>query len=406
MQIFSNSIVMREYNTYRGEAGNIGHREEMINYPAFNNRVEPEREIEVPFNYAELKSKSLPEVRALVRRMGFYKVRTASPGRRLYAHVVNSKTWIPIELNKEKDVAEKVMKYAYGLPPKPSKIPEQFNVHKTKKGYFIITEKYEKKARPVYYGPHKESPKEKFKRVVRRVIRYPRKPKHEETYKESPKERFKRIVRRVIRQPYKEREKHIIDLIRENKERRAELKKAYRNKHPLRKTDPFTRIATRTTYLGTHKGGNGVYRETRAPEVNKERLSRAVAKYTLGSVHHGALRRQLQVIEVRPEIWTSKLFVSGKTPESYTIPELKKLLKKYEPDVKISHYDTKGKLTDRLYELYSSLRPDENKPKAPRSQRREISNEELNRRELAELNLAEEIAEENYRMKKYIDSLK
>ena len=398
---------MREYNIYRGEADNLGRTSNMINYPAFNTTVEPERNIEVPFNYGELKSKSLPEVKALVRRMGFYKVRTASPGRRLYAHVVNNKTWIPIELNKEKDVAEKVMKYAYGLPPKPSKIPEQFNVHKTKKGYFIITEKYEKKAKPVYYGPKKESPKEKFKRVVRRVARYPksyRKP--EEHYKETPKERFKRIVRRVVRQPYKEREKHILDLIRENKERRAELKKAYRNKHPLSKSDPFTRIATRTTYLGSHRGGNGVYRETRAPEVNRERLSRSVAKYTLGSVHHGALRRQLQVIEVRPDVWTSKLFVSGKAPESYTVPDLKKLLKKYEPDVKISHYDTKGKLTDRLFEIYSSLRPDENKPKAPRSQRRELSNEEMNRRELAALNLAEEIAEENYRMKKHLHSLK
>jgi hypothetical protein len=177
------------------------------------------------------------------------------------------------------------------------------------------------------------------------------------------KQRFQSIVKRVIRQPYRERERHILDLLRENKARREEIKRAYRAKHPLRPTDTSTRRPTRTEYLGTHRRHElGEYRNLpRAEEPNEERMARSIAKFKLKRVHHEALRKEAKVVRIRPEIWSDNLFVTGKSCMSYTIDELKRILRKYEPDVVMSRYDTKGKLCDRLEQIKISLREFKNK---------------------------------------------
>ena len=76
--------------------------------------------------------------------LGFTRVKTATPGERLYAHLVpgTKRLWIPIELTgSDRDIVDRVMRYARYLPPSPSKIPERFKIRKVGKKVQIYEER-------------------------------------------------------------------------------------------------------------------------------------------------------------------------------------------------------------------------------------------------------------------------
>jgi len=402
---------MGEYRVFRGEAGNLGHTEEMINYPAFNETVVPEANIEFSKNYGNLKPKTREEVKALVKRLGFSKVRTLSASD-LYAHVVPDRSptmWIPIQLSSGmRTVTNRIMQYAYGHPPSPVKIPDKYIVTKTKRGYMIRErapprrvipeprrvipeplrplrmgyynfdthegeERTEWGWRPIGWTQEKEDEIQENDvlaeaRYLARILEEENRQEKEDMIKKLTersnvaRQRWKSIIKRVIREPYRRREREIIDLIRENKARREEIKREYRQRHPLAKTNAFTRVPTRTNYLGhLTKGRGGILREIPKQELNEERMARSIAKFKLSRVKHEALRRESKVILTRPEIWTEDLFVRGKKCEAYTIAELRRILKKYEPEYRPSENDSKAKLCERLEQIKISLRRFKNK---------------------------------------------
>jgi len=83
--------------------------------------------------------------------LGFTRVKTATPGERLYAHLVpgTKRLWIPIELiGSDRDIVDRVMRYARYLPPSPSKIPERFKIRKVGKKVQIYEERKPLPARP------------------------------------------------------------------------------------------------------------------------------------------------------------------------------------------------------------------------------------------------------------------
>ena len=76
--------------------------------------------------------------------LGFTRVKTATPGRRLYAHLVpgTKRLWIPLELNKgEKDIVDRAMSYASSKIPNPSTIPADFKIRKVGKKVMIYEER-------------------------------------------------------------------------------------------------------------------------------------------------------------------------------------------------------------------------------------------------------------------------
>lgn len=76
--------------------------------------------------------------------LGFTRVKTATPGERLYAHLVpgTKRLWIPLELTgSDRDIVDRVMRYARSMPPSPSKIPERFKIRKVGKKVVIYEER-------------------------------------------------------------------------------------------------------------------------------------------------------------------------------------------------------------------------------------------------------------------------
>jgi len=363
---------MREFPAGR----NAEYGEYSVFYPALEEPEEYENKHHVNRSYANMSSKTPEQVRAFVKKIGFVKVRSVNPHRRLYVHIASPTTWIPVELYYPREtVADHIMRLAYGHPPRPVKIPDNYIVKKTEKGYSIKEtggKAQRRKRTPKIIGV-----KYNLANLGKPGPVAPERVKYAGPEKKSPIERFRGAVRRVIRRPYIEREATIAQLLQENKARREEIKRAHRLKYPPKKVNVVSRIHTQQIPLEQTysykfyklKGYNdqqirdmiNVFGPVNAPKApvpkpDERKLEEALVKFRLGQVKREALRRSVQEVSVRPTQWSERLFVTGKDCSQYTIAELQKILRKYVPDVVMSKYNTKDKLCDKLEQVKISLR--------------------------------------------------
>jgi len=337
----------------------------------------------------------------VVRNRGFVRVMTENPGRRLYAHInpANPKQWIPIELGAGQRRVTNVLIGQTNLPGFRA-IPAKYVVHRRRHGYRIeeLRTFRPKKYEPKYIEPPTIRNNPRFVNDMNKEEYLVNKERNfeamlyeatalakmlEKKEKEQPLNRFRRAAIKVKERIHQARDKTRTNLrrlereidslrvansnLRETKRPRAyHLAKRTRSKRIYHKHNPTTRYPTRSEYLGVR-----VAKFQPKTTFSLNRFRRAVERF------EGAKRERRSILrtEGRPEFWTSvKPRLDRADPwAGTTMPKLRALIHKYEPGINTARYNTRGKLSDKLVQLYLQLVPDEEKVaiRAPPRRKRE-----------------------------------
>lgn len=330
---------------------------------------------------------TLEDVKGLVRKIKFTRVRTKTPGERMFAHVLpGSKEWIVVMPHGRQTIAHAIFSMYRSKPPNPTPIPARFKVSKTKAGITIGEIVPPRRARPAAPAQRREyvplpprlreaSKHEEYDPYYEERTKYGIRPKgwteaNEEKHQihelvahsrgvirglvaksEKARERWRMAASRYRESENRNREREFDRRRVENKARREEIKKAYRNRRvaPVDTRRIPTRISVSGIFPRTGLGAE------RAAVVNKEKLAAASARMRERRAEIERARKPIKVIPVRPTRWTEKLFSTprAKKCESYTVLELSKIMRKYgEQPAGMS----KGQLCDRLRNIHQQLK--------------------------------------------------
>ena len=217
----------------------------------------------------------------LLHVLKFTRVRTLTPGRRLYAHLVPGakERWIPIELTgSQRSVTNKVMTLAYHQVPNPVAMPRNFKIRKVNKKLIIYeVDLKPKPRRPVREPVRRESPEPGELTAYQKWMETPIEELHQRYISSEARKRnnarielSKKIVRNAINKVTADERyiktivsKVLNKVIKKNavarqaeRELQAELEMLKRRERIPNRNIPKPRVPTRQEVSYTHRNRN------------------------------------------------------------------------------------------------------------------------------------------------------
>jgi len=196
----------------------------------------------------------------LVHVLKFTRVRTLTPGRRLYAHLVpgDKERWIPIELTgSQRTVTNKVMTLAYHQVPNPVAMPRNFRVRRVNKRLIIYEVDLRPKPRRQPRAPERREPVRRELSAYEKWMQIPIEELHQRFL--ASQERKEPIVtanERYIKRMVSKIMNKVATRAQAERELEAELEMLKRRERIPNRNIPKPRVPTRSEASYTHKNRN------------------------------------------------------------------------------------------------------------------------------------------------------